>query len=214
METYNGIPKDKLPSIMDDLMERVDIKYAEDKQVKNLSGGMKQKASVVASLIHKPETIFLDEPTTDLNPKTKQTLWELIQELNEDGRTIVLCSHDMYEVEKLSDKVGILNAGKIVRYNTPQGLKDDIRDKIGDERELSFLVKDLNLDFLLKLEENPQIRNVQFNNEGRVYMKITKDDKVLRDILKIINDLDVNILSFTTKDPDLETVLLDAMENS
>lgn len=208
---FYGIPKNKLSVIMDDLMERLDIKYAENRQVKNLSGGMKQKASVVASLIHRPEIIFLDEPTTGLDPITKQVLWELIEELNSDGCTIVLCSHDMYEVEKLSDKVGILNAGKLVRYNTPQGLKDDIRDKIDNEREITFLVSNINLDFIKKLEKTPQVKNVQYNQDGRVYVKTTKDDKVLDDIIKLLDKSDINLLSFSTKDPDLEMVLLDAM---
>ncbi|KZX16503.1 daunorubicin/doxorubicin resistance ATP-binding protein DrrA [Methanobrevibacter cuticularis] len=126
---YYGIPKDKQEERIADLMELVDIKYAENKLVKQMSGGQKQKVSVVASLIHKPDVLFLDEPTIGLDPTTKLVLWELIQELNDNGHTIILCSHDMYEVEKLCENIGIMNNGKLVAFDTPQKLKDNLMAK-------------------------------------------------------------------------------------
>ncbi len=123
---YYGVPKDERDSRIEDLMELVDIKYARDKRVGQLSGGQKQKASLVASLVHRPEILFLDEPTIGLDPTTKRTLWDLIRELNDDGHTIILCSHDMHEVDMLCDNVGIINTGNLVAYDTPQGLKDSL----------------------------------------------------------------------------------------
>jgi len=123
---YYGMPKDLKERRIDELMELVDIKYAENKMVKQLSGEQKQKVSVVASLIHQPEILFLDEPTIGLDPTTKSVLWDLIDELNQKGHTIILCSHDMYEVDMLCDHVGIINQGKLAAYDTPQGLKDTI----------------------------------------------------------------------------------------
>ena len=131
---YYGIPEDEKEYRMNDLMELVDIKYAEDKLIRQMSGGQKQKVSVVASLIHRPDVLFLDEPTIGLDPTTKMVLWDLIAELNDNGHTIILCSHDMYEVEMLCENVGIINLGKLVAFNTPQGLKDNlIKEK---EREI------------------------------------------------------------------------------
>ena len=106
---FYGLPTDLKMSRAEELMELVDIKYAQNKLVKQLSGGMKQKASVVASLIHQPDIFFLDEPTIGLDPTTKRVLWDLVEELNSEGRTIILCSHDMYEVELLCDEIGIIN---------------------------------------------------------------------------------------------------------
>lgn len=123
---YYGLPKDLKEKRIDDLMELVDIKYAENMLVGNLSGGQKQKVSVVASMIHQPDILFLDEPTIGLDPTTKTVLWELIQELNDTGHTIILCSHDMYEVDMLCDHVGIIDKGILSAYDTPQGLKDDL----------------------------------------------------------------------------------------
>lgn len=121
---YYGMPKDLKQTRIEDLMELVDIKYAENKLVSQLSGGQKQKVSVVASLVHQPDILFLDEPTIGLDPTTKRVLWDLITELNEKGHTIILCSHDMYEVELLCDNVGIINQGTLAAFDTPQGLKD------------------------------------------------------------------------------------------
>lgn len=123
---YYGIPEDEKEDRMNDLMELVDIKYAENKLVGQMSGGQKQKVSVVASLIHRPDVLFLDEPTIGLDPTTKMVLWDLIAELNDNGHTIILCSHDMYEVEMLCENIGIMNLGKLVAFNTPQGLKDNL----------------------------------------------------------------------------------------
>ncbi|MGZ7108205.1 MAG: ATP-binding cassette domain-containing protein [Methanobacterium sp.] len=131
---YYGLPKDLKESRADELMEMVDIKYAQNKLVKQLSGGMKQKASVVASLIHQPDILFLDEPTIGLDPTTKRVLWDLVEDLNSNGRTIILCSHDMYEVELLCDDVGIINEGKLAAFDTPQGLKDTMIHEIKEER--------------------------------------------------------------------------------
>ena len=130
---FYGLPEDLKISRADELMEMVDIKYAEDKLVKQLSGGMKQKASVVASLIHQPEILFLDEPTIGLDPTTKRVLWDLVEELNSNGHTIILCSHDMYEVELLCDDVGIVSQGKLAAFDTPQGLKDTMIKEIKEE---------------------------------------------------------------------------------
>lgn len=107
-------------------MELVDIKYAQNKTINQLSGGQKQKASLVASLVHRPDILFLDEPTIGLDPTTKRVLWDLIKELNDNGHTIILCSHDMHEVDMLCDNVGIINTGNLVAYDTPQGLKDSL----------------------------------------------------------------------------------------
>ncbi|AUB55194.1 daunorubicin ABC transporter ATP-binding protein [Methanobacterium subterraneum] len=123
---YYGMPKDLKERRIDELMELVDIKYAENKLVKQLSGGQKQKVSVVASLVHQPDILFLDEPTIGLDPTTKSVLWDLIDELNQKGHTIILCSHDMYEVDMLCDHVGIINQGELAAFDTPQGLKDTI----------------------------------------------------------------------------------------
>lgn len=135
---YYGVPVDEKYDRIEDLMELVDIKYARNKRVGQLSGGQKQKASLVTSLVHRPEILFLDEPTIGLDPTTKRTLWDLIRELNDEGNTIILCSHDMHEVDMLCDNVGIINTGNLVAYDTPQGLKDSLLKEEKEEHEIKM----------------------------------------------------------------------------
>ncbi len=184
---YYGINPDERDSRIEDLMELVDIKYAKDKLISQLSGGQKQKASLVASLVHRPKILFLDEPTIGLDPTTKRILWDLIRELNDDGHTIILCSHDMHEVDMLCDNVGIINTGNLVAYDTPQGLKDsllesnkkeisDTLSQISSEsdvskstkedvdnlslRKMSFLLKSNNEDVINSLRLNPHVKSI------------------------------------------------------
>lgn len=145
---YYGVPVDEKEDRINELMELVDISYAKDKLIGKMSGGQKQKASLVASLVHRPEILFLDEPTIGLDPTTKRILWNLIEELNDDGHTIILCSHDMHEVDMLCDNVGIISTGNLVAYDSPTGLKDTLirrqREEYESLKDTLALIRDEN----------------------------------------------------------------------
>lgn len=233
---YYGVPHDERDSRIEDLMELVDIKYARDKRVGQLSGGQKQKASLVASLVHRPDILFLDEPTIGLDPTTKRTLWDLIRELNDDGHTIILCSHDMHEVDMLCDNVGIINTGNLVAYDTPQGLKDsllesnrreisDALSKISDEDELSeSSTKDLEnlsmkrMSILLKeqddaiieaIENFSDVKSIEIAKNGRINLRIDSfDDMAVQNVLKQIISSGGIIKSVYTEEPSLEDVFI------
>lgn len=187
---YYGLPRDLKENRVDDLMEMVDIKYAEDKLVKQLSGGEKQKASVVASLIHQPDILFLDEPTIGLDPTTKRVLWDLVEELNSDGHTIILCSHDMYEVELLCDDVGIINQGRIAAFDTPQGLKDNMIKEIKEERRPITSNVSEALEKILE-ETDPE------NKKAIEHIKDNMEDKNLnlKELSVMINNKDEEMLN-------------------
>jgi ABC-2 type transport system ATP-binding protein len=88
----------------------------------NLSGGQKQRFSIACALVNDPKVLFLDEPTTGLDPQAKRNLWDLILELNGAGMTIVLTTHNMEEAESLCQRIAIMDHGKIVALDTPQNL--------------------------------------------------------------------------------------------
>ncbi len=233
---YYGIPKDERDSRIEDLMELVDIEYARDKRVGQLSGGQKQKASLVASLVHRPDILFLDEPTIGLDPTTKRTLWDLIRELNDNGHTIILCSHDMHEVDMLCDNVGIINTGNLVAYDTPQGLKDtlleenkkeltDALSKVHEEnddskldelknlslRKMSFLLKNQDENIISKIENNENIKDFEIARNGRINLRIDAfDDLAVHDILKDVISSGGVIKSISTEEPSLEDVFIKA----
>lgn len=108
------------------LLDSVNLKDKAKNKVKELSGGQKQRFSVATTIINKPKIIFLDEPTTGLDPQARRNLWELIRNLRDDGTTIVITTHYMDEAESLCDRIAIVDAGKIVTLNTPEQMIDDL----------------------------------------------------------------------------------------
>jgi len=184
---FYGLPDDLKESRADELMELVDIKYAQNKLVKQLSGGMKQKASVVASLIHQPDILFLDEPTIGLDPTTKRVLWDLVEELHSEGRTVILCSHDMYEVELLCDEIGIINSGILAAFNTPRGLKDTMLREKKEKKDSNII------SILEELREEGSVEpSVEFDN---LKEQIERKNRDLKELSVMISNLDENMLN-------------------
>ena len=229
---YYGVPQNERDSRITDLMELVDIEYAKDKRVGQLSGGQKQKASLVASLVHRPDILFLDEPTIGLDPTTKRTLWDLIRELNDNGHTIILCSHDMHEVDMLCDNVGIINTGNLVAYDTPQGLKDSLLEsnkheitealgKISEEnsdemdlenlslKKMSVLLKDQDEDIIDRIRQSENVKSLEIAKNGRINLRIDSfDDMAVQNVLNTIISSGGIIKSIFTEEPSLEDVFI------
>jgi ABC-2 type transport system ATP-binding protein len=111
-----------------ELLEMVNLKDKAKAQVKNLSGGQKQRFSVATTLINEPRIIFLDEPTTGLDPQARRSLWELIRNIRQRGTTVIITTHYMDEAEYLCDRVAIIDSGNIVALETPDKLIDNLVD--------------------------------------------------------------------------------------
>ena len=106
----------------DELLREVDLAEKAKSQVKQLSGGQKQRFSVASALVNKPKVLFLDEPTTGLDPQARRNLWELIENVKKKGITVVLTTHYMDEAELLCDRIAIMDKGKIIALDTPNNL--------------------------------------------------------------------------------------------
>ena len=109
-----------------ELLDMVNLREKAKAQVKQLSGGQKQRFSVATTLINDPRIIFLDEPTTGLDPQARRSLWELIRRIRDKGTTVILTTHYMDEAEYLCDRVAIVDAGKIIALDSPGRLIDDL----------------------------------------------------------------------------------------
>lgn len=109
-----------------ELLEMVNLKDKAKAQVKNLSGGQKQRFSVATTLINQPRIIFLDEPTTGLDPQARRSLWELIKNIRDRGTTVIITTHYMDEAEYLCDRVAIIESGNIVALESPDKLIDNL----------------------------------------------------------------------------------------
>ncbi|HEV7782950.1 MAG TPA: ABC transporter ATP-binding protein [Chitinophagaceae bacterium] len=109
-----------------ELLEMVNLKEKAKAKVKELSGGQKQRFSVATTLINEPRIIFLDEPTTGLDPQARRSLWELVKNIRQRGTTVIITTHYMDEAEYLCDRVAIIDAGNIVAMDTPDKLIDNL----------------------------------------------------------------------------------------
>lgn len=108
------------------LLDTVNLREKAKAKFKELSGGQKQRFSIATTLINEPKIIFLDEPTTGLDPQARRNLWELIKQLRERGATVVLTTHYMDEAEELCERVGIIDSGEMIALSTPSQLIDSL----------------------------------------------------------------------------------------
>jgi len=109
-----------------ELLDMVNLKDKAKAKVKELSGGQKQRFSVATTLINQPRIIFLDEPTTGLDPQARRSLWELVKQIRGKGTTVIITTHYMDEAEYLCDRVAIIDAGNIIAMDSPDKLIDDL----------------------------------------------------------------------------------------
>ncbi len=117
------IPNPGRQRMINQWLEYVELADRRDDLVKTLSGGMKRRLQIARALLHQPKILFLDEPTVGLDPQTRRRIWEIIRDLNQQGMTMLLTTHYMDEVEFLCDRIGIMDAGKLIELGTLQQLR-------------------------------------------------------------------------------------------
>jgi ABC-2 type transport system ATP-binding protein len=132
-----------------DFLDKVNLRDKAKSKYKALSGGQKQRFSIATTLINQPKIIFLDEPTTGLDPQARRNLWELVREIRATGTTVILTTHYMDEAEVLCDRVAIIDSGKIIAMDTPDKMIDQL---VASGFERPKMVKNANLeDVFIKL---------------------------------------------------------------
>ena len=125
-----GVPKTKRKRLMDELLEAVELTQWRDKQVKNLSGGMRRRVEIARGLVHEPRIFFLDEPTTGLDPVSRVHVWEMLQRLKTQRElTVLITTHYMDEADKLCDRIAIVDHGELKALDSPMKLKASVPGK-------------------------------------------------------------------------------------
>ncbi len=114
-----------------ELLDLVELNDAADRRIKGYSGGMKRRLDLASALVHQPEVLFLDEPTTGLDPASRLTVWDELRRINERGTTVFLTTQYLEEADQLCDRLAIIDGGLIVREGTPARLKADLRERLG-----------------------------------------------------------------------------------
>jgi len=113
------------------LLELVELEDAADRLIKGYSGGMKRRLDLASALVHEPDVLFLDEPTTGLDPASRLTIWDEMRRINERGTTVFLTTQYLEEADQLCDRLAIIDGGLIVREGTPRDLKAELRERHG-----------------------------------------------------------------------------------
>jgi len=172
-QMYSSIYKN--PIDYEVLLEKLDIADKRNSYYGNLSGGQKQKISILLALLHNPEIVFLDELTTGLDPKSRRTMWEYIKKLKADGRTVILTTHYMEEAEQLCDELCIVDQGKIVAIGSVAEVIDscslDIVTSFNSENEdLETLIS--SVDHVKGVERLNGTYNVYCSNERAISLII------------------------------------------
>ena len=121
-----------------ELLELVELEEAADRSIKGYSGGMGRRLDLAAALVHQPEILFLDEPTTGLDPASRLTVWDELRRINDEGTTVFLTTQYLEEADQLCDRLAIIDDGLIVRRGTPSQLKADLRERRGGSEEPSL----------------------------------------------------------------------------
>ena len=124
--TLHGLPRDQGRRRAEVLLQRVDLMDAADRQVGTYSGGMRRRLDMASALVHEPRVLFLDEPTTGLDPVSRRAIWQEVTKLNREGTTVFLTTQYLEEADQVADRVGIIDSGHIVAEDTPGRLKRQI----------------------------------------------------------------------------------------
>ena len=126
-----GMSSSAAASRATELLELVELEDAADRRVKGYSGGMKRRLDLASALVHQPEVLVLDEPTTGLDPSSRITVWDEVRRINALGTTVFLTTQYLEEADQLCGRLAIINDGRIIREGTPTSLKSELRERLG-----------------------------------------------------------------------------------
>jgi ABC-2 type transport system ATP-binding protein len=185
-------------------IETVQLTEKKNARAGNLSGGQKQRLAMACALVGDPDLLFLDEPTTGLDPQARRHLWDLVEDLKSAGRTIILTTHYMDEAERLCDRVAVMDHGRVISLGTPT----ELVASIGAEHIVEFAVDrvtdQLRVDALQTLEG---VRCTKLDS-GRVQLSVSELHKSVPQILDALAEHGIKLTEFRTHSATLEDVFV------
>jgi len=203
---FHQMKTDEIKKRVEALLSLVGLESAADKRARNYSGGMKKRLDLATALVHKPKMLFLDEPTTGLDPQSRSAIWSYLEKLNkEEGITIFLTTQYLEEADKLCKRLSIIDIGKIVASGSPAELKreigaDSIRISLenckNDNSKAKELIKTLN--DVTEIVDSEECLTVYAKNAGLL----------IADIVRALDSTGIRIASVTFSSPSLDDVFL------
>ena len=191
------------PSI-DALLDTVELGSKRDAWVKNLSGGQKQRLSVACALAGEPELLFLDEPTTGLDPQSRRQLWEVLERFGANGGTILITTHYMDEAHELCDRVGIMDQGKLIALGTPR----ELVASLGAEHVVEFAIAEgVRIDDQL-FTALPGVRDVRRDDAAHLHLSTSELHLTVPALLDFLRQRDAALSQLGTHSATLEDVFV------
>jgi ABC-2 type transport system ATP-binding protein len=184
---------------IDGLIELVNLKDKTKEQYKNLSGGLKQRLGIAIALVNDPEVVFLDEPTTGLDPGARREVWDVLLGLKQKGKTVFLTTHYMEEAELLADAIAIISKGKIIAMGSPLELIE------GNAKFLLLTLQSID-EKVIEIVRNMGFEPVRDNHKN-IKVRVAQTDDVLK-ILNAIKHAGASFLNLDVRKPNLEEVFL------
>jgi ABC-2 type transport system ATP-binding protein len=198
---YN-MPDDTRRARIDELLKLVQLEAKKDELTKRLSGGMKRRLEIARGLMTRPTVLFLDEPTIGLDPQTRMRMWEYIKGVNNEGTTIFLTTHYMDEADQLSDRISIIDHGKIVISGTSWELKNTLG------QDIIYLETNDNEAAIGLLKGQPSIRDIKIKSRGFILMVTQDGTKVLPTIIDTLRNKGIEISIINLKKPSMDDVFV------
>jgi ABC-2 type transport system ATP-binding protein len=196
----HGIEQTELKRRSEELLEIMGLLPRAKEEVKKFSGGMKRRLNLIMALVHDPQILFLDEPTLGLDPQARRVIWEYILDLKRKEKTILLTTHYMEEADFLSDRIGIIDEGKIIAL----GKAGELRDKIIKEKTYTILVENFTEEIIKDLKE--KYSKVKKIDSG---VEISHPKIEFKEITDYLYKKGVKVNSATLKQPTLEDVFIE-----
>jgi len=203
---YFGIPRLERERRAQELLERFQLAERADEKPGAYSGGMAQRLKIARALMHNPAILFLDEPTTGLDPQARRAIWDLLVELNARGQTILLTTHYMEEADQLCRRIAILDHGKLLAVDSPSGLKALIPGGYLIELQVRS-DGDRARSFQLNLQDLPGVVEVQ-GYDGVVRMYTDKSEGLLVQAIRLAAEHGVMVTDAHVEEPSLENLFL------
>jgi len=186
-----------IPSLIDDML----LSDKRKERIKGLSGGQKQRLAIALALVHDPFIIFLDEPTTGLDPQARRTLWDIILRLKEKGKSIMLTTHYMDEAHVLCDRIAIMDQGQLIALDTPSELVKNLQSDSTVEFRFKSEAGDVNL---LDISGVKQV-----GNHKEVYVLYTDDlQTTLMSLITFASEKQLDLMDLQTRTATLEDVFI------
>jgi ABC-2 type transport system ATP-binding protein len=199
-----GMKKEMLERKADELLTTVGLHAQKNVRAGSFSGGMKQRLSIAAGILHTPEILYMDEPTTGLDPQSRIAIRELTQTLNRSGITVVYTTHDMEEADKLCQRIVIMDKGEIKAEGSPHELKE----RYGGGHRIEIELKSYDQQLLSELKALVSATSISVQ-DGVIEMKVpTVGGGVLHRISGLLSKRKIDVMELRSKEPSLEEVFI------